>query len=230
MEPFIPKSKKGPEAIIQAKLMRNLKNDGWYCKSTHGNEFQAGFPDIFACNMRAGSRWIEVKCPTGYNFTQAQVQDFISLTKHGSDIWVLTHEDEIWKLHRPANWVSYLRWGSRSAPKERKPSKQSAFGPEWKIQQDVITELEKDGWYVKSTNGNIYQYGFPDLYATHPKYRSRWIEIKNPTGYVFTAAQLETFPQFTAHGVGVWIITGVGQLDLLFSPANWWCYLEIMKS
>jgi hypothetical protein len=80
---------------------------------------------------------------------------------------------------------------------------------------------------VKSTHGNIYQYGFPDLYIAHRSYGVRWIEIKNPDGYRFTGAQLEFFHQLASAGVGVWVLTAATEDEYkkLFSPANWHYFL-----
>jgi hypothetical protein len=87
-------------------------------------------------------------------------------------------------------------------------------------------EAGGEGWFVKNTNGNIWQYGFPDQLATHKRYGQRWIEYKNPRGYQFTGAQMDLFPQFQAHGVGIWILTDPDQTDRLFKPPNWRDYLK----
>ena len=70
--------------------------------------------------------------------------------------------------------------------KRIKPAK----GPEYKIQQDIIPYLEDRGWKVRVMAASMYIYGFPDLWAGHPKYGERWIEVKNPASYKFTAAQI----------------------------------------
>lgn len=82
-------------------------------------------------------------------------------------------------------------------------------------------------WLVFRTHGNAYQSGFPDLYCMHPKYGARWVEIKNPKSYSFTAAQLKTFPQFQSCGVGVWVLTSEDDSEIkkLQGPANWHVYL-----
>ena len=107
-------------------------------------------------------------------------------------------------------------------PKETKRS-----GPEAKIQDALIDFLRHRSWIVKSTHGNIYQYGFPDLYIAHRSYGVRWIEIKNPDGYRFTGAQLEFFHQLASAGVGVWVLTAATEDEYkkLFSPANWHYFL-----
>lgn len=104
-------------------------------------------------------------------------------------------------------------------PLSLKPKK----GPEAKIQAEIIKALKIRNWMVKETHGNLYQFGFPDLFAAHKKYGQRWIEVKNKTSYQFTKAQYEWFPQFAAHGVGIWILVSADEDELkkLFLPANW---------
>jgi len=83
------------------------------------------------------------------------------------------------------------------------------------------------------THGNMYQAGFPDLFACHSSFGQRWIEVKLPEmkGSRFTPAQLESFPKICAHGSGVWILTGDSEheYDKLSKPANFWQYTSIWK-
>lgn len=99
-------------------------------------------------------------------------------------------------------------------------------GPEWHIQQAIIRFLREREWHVMVTNGNAYQQGFPDLYCTHPRYKQRWVEVKNPTSYRFTAAQLEHFP-IIGRDSGIWILTAATEDEYkkLFLPQNWYSYL-----
>ena len=96
--------------------------------------------------------------------------------------------------------------------------------PEAKIQKAICNRLRQKGWYVRETHGNMYQSGFPDVYATHQKYGQRWIEVKLPNmkGSHFTRAQKDVFPQLVANGTKIWIITGHNdyELDKLFKPQN----------
>jgi hypothetical protein len=112
LESFKPKKKKGPERLIQDKIIKRLRYLEWYVKETHGNMFQSGFPDLFACHHKYGQRWIEVKLPgmVGSKFTGAQLEDFPKLCANGSPVWVLTgdSDDEVNKLFKPHNWASYL--------------------------------------------------------------------------------------------------------------------------
>lgn len=99
------------------------------------------------------------------------------------------------------------------------------------IQEAIENKLRAMGWFVKSTHGNIYQFGFPDLYLGHASYGTRWLEVKNPAGYSFTKAQLETFPQMAAAGIGIWIATSVHQVpDLLFKADNFWQFFGAFKA
>ena len=104
-------------------------------------------------------------------------------------------------------------------------------GPEAKIQEAIIAMLRYRGWFVMNTHGNMFQAGFPDLYATHTDFKARWVEVKNPFSYKFTPAQLDKFPKFESHGAGVWILTAATEAEYkkLFSPSNWYQYLSIMK-
>lgn len=86
--------------------------------------------------------------------------------------------------------------------------------PERVIQNAIIKMLRIHEWYVMETHGNMYQQGFPDLYATHSRYRQRWIEVKNPKKYKFTPAQLECFPKLTAHVTPIWPSIGQDNLSL----------------
>jgi hypothetical protein len=82
-----------------------------------------------------------------------------------------------------------------------------------------------------STHGNMYQSGFPDLYCCHARYGARWVEVKMSTGYAFTPAQLEMFPQISGKNIGIWVLTAATeeQYSLLFKPPNWHMFLSIMK-
>lgn len=104
----------------------------------------------------------------------------------------------------------------------------SRQNPEAIIQEALIDFLKLRDWYVMVTHGNMFQKGFPDLFITHHNKGCRWIDVKNPNAYCFTAAQLETFPKLIAHGSGVWILTAAtpDEYMKLFKPCNFWSYLK----
>lgn len=103
--------------------------------------------------------------------------------------------------------------------------------PEAIIQDHIVKKLKGLDWFVKETHGNMYQSGFPDIYAFHRMYGQRWIEVKNPEGFKFTPAQLEWFPRFSAVECGIWILTSDSDEEFkkLFRPANWHTYLVLWR-
>ena len=105
-------------------------------------------------------------------------------------------------------------------------------GPEAIIQTAIIKFLTLRGWLVMKTHGNLYSKGWPDLYICKRSRGTRWVEIKNPLAYHFTAAQLEFFPKMTGEGVGIWIMTAATEIEYakLFKPPNWWQYLSVSQA
>lgn len=112
----------------------------------------------------------------------------------------------------------------------RTPKLRKKKGPEAVIQDALIDFLRVKGWHVMSTHGNIYQRGFPDLYCVHYRHKQRWIEVKNPSKYEFTPAQLDNFP-IISRVVGIWILTAATEEEYskLFQPQNWYTYLQILQ-
>lgn len=102
---------------------------------------------------------------------------------------------------------------------------------EKKIQESIVDALRIRGWWVERLVGFALQRGLPDLFACHPKFSYRFIEVKRPQGYKFTKAQVAKFPQLEAHGVGIWILTSDkdSELGKLFSPPNLRDYLDVSK-
>ncbi len=110
MKSFNPKPKKGPEAVMQEAICNMLRCEGWFVKGTHGNMYQSGFPDLFACHSTYGQRWVEVKNPKAYEFTGAQLEDFPKLCANGSGVWIMVAatKTEYNKLFSKFNWYTYL--------------------------------------------------------------------------------------------------------------------------
>jgi hypothetical protein len=106
-------------------------------------------------------------------------------------------------------------------------------GPERIIQNAIVAKLRNLNWLVMETHGNLFQWGFPDLYAAHYVNGTRWVEVKDPNrkGDVFTAAQHESFRALQAKGVGIWVLTSDSDEEIkkLFKPANWTHYLAMYR-
>lgn len=105
-----------------------------------------------------------------------------------------------------------------------------AKGPEDIIQEAIIDMLEKKGWFVKHLHGNMYQRGFPDLFAAR-KGMIRLIEVKNPKSWKFEETQLELFAALAKQEIGVWLMFGAtdDEYAKLFKPANYAFYLPSMR-
>jgi hypothetical protein len=109
----------------------------------------------------------------------------------------------------------------------------SSRGPEKPLVLEIMKMLRAKEWFVMKMHGSEFQAGFPDLFATHTKYRVRLIEVKDPNrkGDVFTSAQADLFPKLYAHGCPVYIMTGADEdnYSRLFKEPNFWQYLRIMR-
>lgn len=103
-----PPEQKGPEAEIQRRIIARLEKEGWFCKALHGDLYQFGMPDIFACKKGCGWRFIEVKNPVSYRFTGAQYETFPRLQAEGVGVWILTSEEQLALLDKPPNWYHFL--------------------------------------------------------------------------------------------------------------------------
>ena len=81
--------------------------------------------------------------------------------------------------------------------------------PEDTIRDDLITYMEKRGWYIMKMHGSLFQQGFPDLYCTHKLHGVRLIEVKLPEmkGSRWTNAQRDNFPKLSENGTLIWILT-----------------------
>ena len=99
---------KGPEAKIQEAIIRYLRERKWHVMPTHGNMYQAGFPDLYIVRRRYGPRWVEVKNLESFSFTPAQWENFPLLVANGVGIWIMVAatDKEYEKLFQKPNlWV-----------------------------------------------------------------------------------------------------------------------------
>lgn len=115
MNPFKAKATaaKGPESIIQEKIITKLMRHGWHVEIMIGNAFQYGIPDLMVAHPKYGIKFIEVKNPLKFSFTQRQNQKFPVLHAAGIGIWVLfsDSDEELMKLFKPANWFEvWFKW------------------------------------------------------------------------------------------------------------------------
>lgn len=216
-----------PEAKIQGEIIEGLRLHQWFVKILHGNVYQSGMPDLFACKRSSGWRFIECKQPIKYMFTEAQCETFPRLAAGGVNIWVMTawNDHEYKKLFQPCNWYHYFTPNHMRSGKPKSKQPPPAKGPEAEIQRRVILRLECEGWFVKVLHGDLYQHGFPDLFACRKGDGFRFVEIKRPSGSRWTAAQYECFPRLASEGVGIWVLNSPDMVPILKEPPNFWEYM-----
>ena len=101
-----PRDRTSPEQKIVDGLKNVLKKNGWLVEKTHGNKFQAGWPDLYCFHPEHGARWIEVKTPTGY-LTPAQGTKFKLWESFGVKIWILTSAQQYNFLFKECNWRDF---------------------------------------------------------------------------------------------------------------------------
>ncbi len=108
--------KAGPEEVIVQDIIKYLKARNWHVMRTHGNEYQKGFPDLWAMHEDYRWRWIEVKNPKAYSFTKAQLASFHLFAACGIGIWIMTCADayEYNLLLGQPNWHQFLGKSSHS--------------------------------------------------------------------------------------------------------------------
>lgn len=111
----IRKPAHGPEYHIQADIIKYLKDREWMVERMIGNAYQFGIPDLYARHRKWGERWIDVKNPGAYNFTQAQKIKWPLWESYNCGVWILTaaNQEQYDKLFGPPNFRDYWKksWG-----------------------------------------------------------------------------------------------------------------------
>lgn len=106
--------------------------------------------------------------------------------------------------------------------------------PEARLQKAIIAFLRDRGWHVRSTHGNAYQKGYPDLLCYNRSFtRTEWgpyrpIDVKVEGQHKYTKAQCLEWPEWMpeAGGPGVWILMQANEswYSKLFDQPNMWEY------
>lgn len=176
--------------------MRMLRVQEWNVVKTHGNKFQAGFPDLYCFHHMYGERWVEVKTEK-ISYTKYQLYYFPLIRK----VWVLrdTTDSEYKKLFKKQNYHMVIEHNTEPTAKEHIVQTHR----EGKVQMRVTEELEAKGYTVMPTYGNNIQRGLPDLYVIKGMH-CQWLELKRRKS--FTRAQRNNFPRMAACGIGIWIL------------------------
>ena len=88
--------------------------------------------------------------------------------------------------------------------------------------------LKSLGWYTIKMHGGIFQARLPDLYCMHPRYGTRWVELKTPIGKL-SQAQITEFTRWWKYGVKVFILTSVSDYPKLFGPSNLQTFIDLQE-
>lgn len=109
---------------------------------------------------------------------------------------------------------------------KKPPITKPKHGPEYGIQEELREFLEVRGWMVERFANNALQMGIPDLYAHHPTWGGRWIDVKVEGRYSFTRAQKIKWPQWEKFNCGVWILVAASEAEYakLMGPPNFRTY------
>lgn len=81
--------------------------------------------------------------------------------------------------------------------------------------------MRREGWGTWKTHGNVFQKGWPDIYASHPIHGQRWIETKTIDGRL-ERTQVDLFAEWARYGVQVWVLRDEKDYRWLFKQANAW--------
>jgi len=100
---------------VSDPLRRLLRADGWLVEKSHGNLYQAGWPDLYCFHLAHGHRWVETKTPNG-RLTPAQFETFSRWVEAGVPIWILTEPRPDLLLDPP----NARAWLDRYRPAERR--------------------------------------------------------------------------------------------------------------
>lgn len=95
------------EWYIQQEIIELLEEDGWFCRATHGNAYQKGYPDLFCWHPLHGMRWIDCKNPDGHRFTKAQCQEWPQWEAAGVGVWIMFDRRQYDWLFEPPNFRKY---------------------------------------------------------------------------------------------------------------------------
>ena len=107
----IKRPKHGPEWYIQRDLMAFMRIRGWLVERMTGNMYQKGIPDLYCFNRKWGERWVDVKNPGKYDFTDDQKRKWPVWDDAGRGIYILTAatQEEYDKLFGPPNMMDYWK-------------------------------------------------------------------------------------------------------------------------
>ena len=104
--------------------------------------------------------------------------------------------------------------------------KQPRLQPEQAGAKRLKTLMQRAGWEIDKTHGNVYMKGWPDYYAAHKRFGTRWIETKASGTGQLSLGQIEFFNRWTRAGVGIWVLRDEKDYPWLFERPNWHLWID----
>lgn len=100
-------------------MRKLLRRDGWLTAKSHGNLYQAGWPDLYCFHPIHGARWVETKTKRG-RLTPAQFETFSEWVRYGVPIWILTEPrpDLLFEPPNAQGWLDRYKPRARQAIKD----------------------------------------------------------------------------------------------------------------
>jgi hypothetical protein len=113
-----------PEDKLRGALVKLMRARHWWVHITHGGAYSSGLPDLLACHVNYGYRFIEVKNADAYHFTVRQEEEFPKMMAAGVGIYVialpvgftdrqLEYEYTSVIVNGGPNWTKYLGHSKR---------------------------------------------------------------------------------------------------------------------
>jgi hypothetical protein len=96
------------EKQVTEAVITWLRARGWWCKKTHGNQYQKGWPDWYISHPDHGPKWVELKSQRpDHKLEASQKIWFSQAERHGVGVWVMTGVADYRLLFEKPNWKDY---------------------------------------------------------------------------------------------------------------------------
>jgi len=84
--------------------------------------------------------------------------------------------------------------------------------------------MRRKGWMIWKHGAGKFVSGWPDYYAAHPSWGTKWIETKAPGGKL-RPSQIKRFSAMSKYGVEIWVLEDERDYMKLFKKPNWRMYM-----
>ena len=88
----------------------------------------------------------------------------------------------------------------------------------------LVRLMRRKGWGVWKHGAGKFASGWPDFWARHPKWGTKWIETKAPGGKL-RPSQIKKFSEMAKYGEPIWVLESEEDYMKLFKEPNWRMYM-----